>query len=525
MFRIENSIKIIALLCALFVVVLIALILLLPHSKSTQTTSIKVNQSRQNGPNQSTGSTIPQSNSTTNGSTHHTTSSTTIASINGSTASTTIPGQSSTKNSIRNGTNSNTTKLSTTTITSTINSSYYTSPNYYYGTTTVVYVYCVGSQQPFFNQSYYAALYPSGIQTWNQTTNYTIPMFGGACGSYDGSIYCLGDSPLLQNNRSRSAYYANISSSGISGWNATTNYPIPFSYGQCATYGNHMYCVGTSNSEYSNRTYYSKLSGSGIGGWNKTTSYPVPFYGGSCSIYDGYIYCTGDSYTSPDSQLTANQTKSIATFIADNKNKTISYLISTVISMTSADLANNTVGNYYAPISQYGIGPWTKMQPIPGSSGQESCQIDLGVIYCEGGSNLVSSLSTEVSDGVLNASSLGDLLSSGVINTYVYDTLLSQLNTNSTSNQTIQQISAVYAPILSSGAIGGWNTTTSYSLSGSLQGSSCVTYYGNLYCIGTSSGDQQSVIYANLTTHGLLAWTEGTEYPVPFYDGYCSLGS
>ena len=64
-------------------------------------------------------------------------------------------------------------------------------------TTTILYAYCVGSPTPSFNQSYYSQLDMNGAESWKATTNYPIPFLNGACASNGAKVYCIGDDSLF----------------------------------------------------------------------------------------------------------------------------------------------------------------------------------------------------------------------------------------------------------------------------------------------------------------------------------------
>lgn len=79
-----------------------------------------------------------------------------------------------------------------------------------------------------------------------------------------------------------------------------------------------------------------------------------------------------------------------------------------------------------------------------------------------------------------------------------------------------------YASVSSTGTLGPWVETTDYGATSGTSGAgglgiewpSCVQYGGYVYCVGgaTNSGITSSVYYAQLSSSGVGAWTETTDY-------------
>jgi hypothetical protein len=385
----------------------------------------------------------------------------------------------------------------TTTVTSSKgNQTYQQAVSSSYSTTTILYVYCIGSPTPSFNQSYYSQLAQSGAVSWKTTTSYPIPFLDGSCASSGSYVYCVGDSQILFSLKSTQAYYAPLSSKGVGNWQQTTSYPVQFNQGSCAAYNNYIYCVGTFNSLNSKKVFYAPISSSGIGNWSQTTDYPAPFNGGQCNAYNGYIYCIGDTYINA-SALAALYPKSTAT-------NSITVGIATAnqeISGLSTSFLGGISYDYYAPLTASGVGQWKRITPTPQPVDGGACTISSSTIYCMGGSFAFSSAGSIVSDyGAINSTT-------NVI------ALISALSDNASA--------AFYATIGANGAVGSWTTTSSYPTQ--LQGTQCASNGMNIYCIGGSSGTSQGVFYANLVQGaGIGSWKETTDYPIPFYSGYCS---
>ena len=357
------------------------------------------------------------------------------------------------------------------------------------GTTTILYAYCVGSPSVPFNQSYYAQLDQSGVAEWKPTTGFPAPFLDGSCASTGGTVYCLGGSSILYRGTSRQAYYANVSPNGIGSWRQTSSYPVPFSSGSCTAYSGYIYCVGTSNATASRDVFYAPLSQSGIGTWTAGTSYPAPFYGGQCSAYHGYIYCLGDSYLNASA--------------VGHSSTSNSALIGQILA--NGGLPSINTSDYYASISSAGVGHWKKITSTPQPLIGGSCTISNGTVYCVGGSEA----SFEAASVLENFSAYTDLNSSTDAISY-----LQSLFANDTS-------AAFYATIGANGAVGSWSYTLPYLAR--LQNGRCASNGSNIYCIGGSAGNGQQVFYSALVPgFGIDDWLSTTDYPIPFYSGYCS---
>jgi hypothetical protein len=159
---------------------------------------------------------------------------------------------------------------------------------------------------------------------------------GESCVDYGGFIYCVGGA------NSQSAFYAHLSSSGLSPWTNTTEFPKEASGESCASSGDYLYCIGWGTDQF----FYARLSSSGISAWNATTKYPIGVQGASCVASNGYIYCVG--------------------------GETKPYYVP-------------TSSVYYAPISPSGIGTWDASGQFPFLLSHQSCVVSDGDIYCIGG--------------------------------------------------------------------------------------------------------------------------------------------
>ncbi|MCL5430517.1 MAG: hypothetical protein M1504_03505 [Candidatus Marsarchaeota archaeon] len=145
------------------------------------------------------------------------------------------------------------------------------------------YIYCT------MNQTFYAPISSSGIGAWNESA-----VFPGAtayagydangCGVYNGIIACLtfhyGE--IVPNMTE--VFYANISPNGsIGAWSKAPQYPGSFESGiNCGSTSNgYLYCIGSGSKPY-NATYYASISSSGISAWQTSQNYPSATLG-SCT--------------------------------------------------------------------------------------------------------------------------------------------------------------------------------------------------------------------------------------------------
>jgi N-acetylneuraminic acid mutarotase len=177
-------------------------------------------------------------------------------------------------------------------------------------------IYCVGgynetdgtSQDSVASSSvWYASLSSSGIGAWSPTTAYPSNVYLPSCFSYADYIYCLGGSDSNDNSLS-TAYYAQLTSTGVGSWSSTTAYPIQESGQACAFSSGYIYCVGGQTNDnnppsYSYAVYYAPVSSSGIGAWKQSGPYPISV-GTTCVILSGYMYCVGGFESSQNIQST-----------------------------------------------------------------------------------------------------------------------------------------------------------------------------------------------------------------------------
>ncbi len=224
------------------------------------------------------------------------------------------------------------------------------------------YVYCVGGTYDDGGDDvasgYYAQLRGDGaVGAWGQTTPFPIPIDSQSCVASSGYIYCVGgnnetDGSNVDAAESSSVWYAQLSSSGIGPWSASTAYPGGIYFPTCYTSDGFIYCVGgaDSNDNPVNTDFFAPLSSAGVGAWTQTTAYPVQASGQACVTSSGEIYCVGGE----------------------------------------GSLNTYTGGVYYASVSSGGIGAWKQATGYP-IEVQTACAISSGQIYCVGGFDASSS--------------------------------------------------------------------------------------------------------------------------------------
>jgi hypothetical protein len=221
------------------------------------------------------------------------------------------------------------------------------------------YVYCVGGT---YNDngddvpsSYYAKLGDTGqVGNWSSTTAYPVPIDSQSCATSSSYILCVGgdnetDGSSADAVWSDSVWYAQLSTAGIGSWSPTAAYPGGTYFPSCISADGYIYCFGgiDTNGNSVNAAYYAPVSSDGVGAWTATTNYPVQVSGQACAVSSGYVYCVGGVTGGGQNPTFAN-------------------------------------GAYYAPVSQTGVGAWSKAQNFPQSAWTD-CVTSSGELYCIGG--------------------------------------------------------------------------------------------------------------------------------------------
>lgn len=276
------------------------------------------------------------------------------------------------------------------------------------------YVYCLGGNNASTDLSlaYYAMISSSGLSSWNSTTPYPIPVDFSSCVSSLGYVYCVGGYANV--SVTNAVYYAQLSSAGIGQWASSVPYPIAVYGESCVTSGGYIYCIGGYNGGYTNKVYYAALSSNGVvGSWIQTTNYPINIAFESCNSGGGYMYCiAGANY--------------------------------------STTTPHNIDSVYYAQITSGGVGDWMQSASYPIAVSVERCVLFYVSLFCVGG------------------------------------------------NYNDQPSSFVYLTNVSSTGVGPWQQGASYP--NGVYGQSCVGNSLEIYCIagGNNFNDSTAVYFAQV---------------------------
>ena len=321
--------------------------------------------------------------------------------------------------------------------------------------------------------------------TWSCAAGYPIQNAGAygvaaeQCVTNSTYLFCVGGLDAIGEPRSEVYSAAIVPTGNITSWTQNANsYPDTISGESCITSSGYIYCVGGSYDAGGDdvaSSYYAQLLGGGkVGMWFYTTPYPVPTDSQSCVTLASYIYCVGGN----------NET----------------------------DGTENTVGpsssNWYAPLSETGIGTWKQTTTYPTNAYLPSCFIAGSYIYCVGG--------VDSGDNPIGNAYYASLSSSGVgqwVQTTSY--LLPSTGPScaasrgyvycvggaTTGGQTPSYSNAVYMAPVSSAGIGTWTAGPNFPIG---VATSCAIGGGRMYCVGgfdgSSKGENNAVVYASLSS-------------------------
>lgn len=286
--------------------------------------------------------------------------------------------------------------------------------------------------------------------------------------------------------------YSTVSSTGP--WVSTTAYPLQTGgvagvLGQsCVASSGTVYCIGgeDANSAPHDSVYYAPISSSGIGNWTLDQySYPKNIMFTSCLASSGYVYCVGG---------------------------------------TDEATGNDTTSTYFAPVLSDGLGNWTATSPYPIAVDSESCVPASGYVFCMGGENETSGLSSSATD---TASVWYATLSSSGIGTWSRTTaypsgtffpdcvgLGGYIYCVGGEDLSSDVLSSAYFASVSPEGLGPWTATSSYPIQDTAQ--SCSVAGTVIYCVGgltTGGNPANEVYYAGLTPSGIGGWQTGGSYP------------
>jgi hypothetical protein len=276
------------------------------------------------------------------------------------------------------------------------------------------YIYCVGGityavspSQTNTNATYYAKLSSSGVGSWSTSTSYPTNIQLSSCISSDGYIYCVGGQydPNVSNYVTNATYYATVSSSGIGSWMRSANYSfIGLSSESCvASSQNFIYCVGGYPSVVGGTAFYGQLSSSGINSWTSASAYPTYVEIESCVVNSAYLYCIGGytnatyysliGSTSSSTSTTSTTTTPPSTTSSTSSSFTSSTAPISSSSSSSTSSALSTTASSSSPqassqSSTLASSTTTSASSIPGttsSPNNSTLYIAIGVVVVIGG--------------------------------------------------------------------------------------------------------------------------------------------
>ena len=327
-----------------------------------------------------------------------------------------------------------------------------------------------------------------------------------------------------------------VQSSDITGWVATTNFPISLTSAMCFVTKNKVYMLGGYNgTTWSSAVYSATINGDGtLGTWTLGTALPSSLGHSSAIVTKNRVYVIGGwigsavstVYTAP-----INSDGTIGTWTTGPSLVTAVYDTQIVITKNKLYVLGGYTGSgptatvQIATINIDGtISSWTTSSPLPVTYGYTQAIVTKNRIYLCGGYNgsYVATVYTASinSDGYIGSWSLTTSLPSAmsgspfiVTKNRVY--LLSGYNGSAWST-------TVYtAPINSDGTLGNWTTGTSLPV---VQGYGCaITTNGRVYIITGGQGSTPSAnIYVASISGGL---NDYSSYYTPDTTNYMMPGS
>jgi hypothetical protein len=410
------------------------------------------------------------------------------------------------------------------------------------------------------NGVFYAPLDPAGVtSTYTTTTTFpssspTMPArYGASTVAYNGYLYVLGGASYTSggdctatSNLCNGVFYAPISSNGtIGSWAATTtfpssspNMPARYYFGAVA-YNGYLYVIGgysgTTTGDCGNGycagVFYAPISSNGtIGSWAATTTFPSSSpnmpnrYDLGAVAYNGYLYVMGG--------FTGNALS--GTDCANAACNGVFYALICTGSNSGTGGCTSTAGT---------IGSWVATTAFPSSSPVMPARYGFGAVayngylyvlggksyitsadcnngsYCNGvfyalictGSNsgtggctsTAGTIGSWAQTGTFTATSMParDNFGAAVSNGYLYVTGGQGFGgTGDCNTGSWYCYGTFYAPINSTGTVGSWSQTSSFT--NARYGLSVAVYSGYLYIMGgignaASSADCNSSSYCN----------------------------
>ena len=314
---------------------------------------------------------------------------------------------------------------------------------------------------------------PSGATVGSWTTSGTT--LGSATNafnavSYKGYLYNVGG---YTSSLSILVQRLNLNTDGSVASETTTG-TTSTQWGQAIAYNGYLYAIGGGSSSASNGVAYAPLSPTtgAVGTWQNTSTLNIPRRVFAAAAYNGYLYVIG------------------------------------------GDSAGNIASVEYAPVHGDGtLGTWMTTTSFSGSGrkGLTAAAYN-GYLYIAGGANTSYLNTTEYapinSNGTVGAWVTGTSFTTArythamaVYNGYLY------IAGGSSDGGATGYNDVQYAPIMANGALGSWQSTTSFTTGRA--NFSLVAYGGRLYLMGGSTGGSSPTMsdiqYTKISTGGAIS--------------------
>lgn len=275
-----------------------------------------------------------------------------------------------------------------------------------------------------------------------------------------------------------------------------------------------------------------------VGQWTSTTSYPLKVAGDSCVVNSNIIYCVGGfdasgndyskTYYATLSASGIGTWTSTTPYPAEIDSSGCAVWSSTIYCVGGENSTSVLSSVYSAPLSASGIGAWTAVAAYPQTIAASACFTNDDIMYCVGGFDLTgdetaaayySPLSSGLTSWTSTTAYPYAVNSEGCL---VQDDTVYCVAGNEESGLPQYPVDNVYYAQLSSSGIGPWFQTTAYPKA--LSSLSCVLYSGSIYCAGGFNLDEISsdnVYVGTISSSGISGWTNSTAYPNPFDVSSC----
>ena len=356
-----------------------------------------------------------------------------------------------------------------------------------------------------------------GVGSWSAESNsFTTARYGQGAVTYNGRMYLMGG---CSTTSTCTAYYndtqyssINSSDGTIGSWTTASNTFTTARSGMSAvTYNGYMYILGgrSDGTTYLNDVQYAAINSDGsLGTWSTTSSFTTARYNSDATVYEGYIYIMGGNdttssvlndvqYAAVKADGTLGSWASTSSFTnARTGLSTVAYngFLYMLAGMYSGTYYNDV---QYAAIKADGtISAWVATTSF--TTGRYSAAVTVynGYIYIMGGKNSGATYYNDVQYSPMHSSgTLGPWITTSsfsnsrsglsALSDSGYLFLLGGIN-GSTYYNDIQ-----YAKINGAGEIGGETSATITSL-GSRNNPCVVTYNGYIYSIGGYDGTNAS---------------------------------